>query len=72
MRKARLFLGWALAGALVGWAIDYLLGPADERPQDAHYRSRLDHALEEGQRAATEREAELRRQFQQFKGPGAA
>ncbi len=66
---------WAL-GALIGVAagliVDYLLGPASDSAFDETYRTRLDRALEEGERAADAREAELRRQFLLAKQPSSS
>lgn len=57
-----LFLG-AAVGAAVGIAVNYVFGPPDDALFDERYRSRWDRAVETGDRAADEREAELRRQF---------
>jgi hypothetical protein len=63
MGRTSFFLIGAVVGAAVGLAIDYVFGPTKDALFDERYRSRWDHALEEGERAADEREAELRRQF---------
>lgn len=59
--------GYLLIGAAIGAAaaamLNYLLGPAPGATYDANYRSRLDFALDEGRRAAAEREQELRQQL---------
>lgn len=68
-------VGMALVGALVGAGVvalyGWLLGPAPETTRDAKYRSRLDDALEQGQRAATAKELELRSRYAQLRA-GAA
>lgn len=55
-------IGIAL-GAAVGVVINYLFGPATGTEFNQNYRSRFDQALAEGDRAAEEHEAELRRQL---------
>jgi gas vesicle protein len=70
MGKLANFLIGAALGAAVGVALNYLFGPAQETEYNQNYRSRLDKALAEGQRAADEHEAELRRQFEQAKRRG--
>ena len=63
--------GAALTGVLIGGAVAlvyaYLFGPAPETSYDDHYRSRLDDALQQGQRAAEETEIELRGRYQQLR-----
>jgi len=63
--------GAALTGALVGGAVAvvyvWLFGPAPGTTHDEHYRSRLDDALEQGQRAASETEAQLRNRYAQLR-----
>lgn len=66
-----LLLGAAL-GAAVAYSINYFFGPTDAATYDEKYRSRLDYALEEGQRAATAREIEMRTQLQTLRLPPAA
>jgi hypothetical protein len=63
-----LLLG-AAVGALVALTINYFLGPTDAATYDENYRSRLDFALEEGKRAAAERETELRIQMHTLRLP---
>ena len=63
MGKMSYLIIGAAVGAVMAAAINYLFGPAVDTTYDANYRSRLDLALEEGKRAALEREAELRRQL---------
>jgi gas vesicle protein len=65
-RVSNFIIGAAL-GAAVGLVINYLFGPATSVEFNGKYRSRLDQALEDGQRAAEEHEAELRRQFEAAK-----
>ena len=72
MGKVSSFMIGGVVGALTGLAIDYLFGPARDTAYDQRYRSRLDHALEEGQKAADEQEAEMRRQFEAAKRAGSA
>ena len=69
MSKSQFFAMGALVGAAVAAAVTYLFAPARGTTFDENYRSRLDWALEEGQRAADAREVELRRQFEQAKQP---
>jgi hypothetical protein len=57
----------SLAGAAVGLALRYFFGPANGTTYDDKYRSRLDYALEEGRRAALDRENELRLQLKEFR-----
>lgn len=63
-----------VAGATMGLAIaavaTYLFGPARDTHFDERYQSRWDRALEEGQQAAIEHEAALRRQLENAKHPG--
>ena len=61
------FLVGAIAGAAVGYAVNYFFSPAKDTTFDASYRSRLDWALDEGDKAAAAREIELRLQFEQAK-----
>ena len=67
-KTSYLIIGAAL-GAVVAVAINYFFGPAEPTVFDQTYRSRLDHALDEGRRAANDREAELRRQFDAVRRP---
>jgi hypothetical protein len=67
MGKFSNFVLGAAAGAAVAAVITYVLGPAHDTAYDATYQSRLDKALEEGERAAEEHEADLRRQFERAK-----
>jgi hypothetical protein len=63
---SNLVIGIAL-GTAVGVVVNYLFGPARDTSLNEHYRSRWDRAIEEGQQAAEEREAELRREFAEAK-----
>lgn len=65
-RGSFLLLGAAI-GAGIAVALNYFLGPAPGTTYDANYRSRLDFALDEGRRAALEREQELRQQIVQMR-----
>jgi hypothetical protein len=57
----------ALIGAATGAVASYIFGPAQNTTFDENYHSRVDWALEEGERAAAEREAELRLHFSRLK-----
>jgi hypothetical protein len=65
-RGTYLLIGAAI-GAGMAAALNYFLGPAPEATYDARYRSRLDFALDEGRRAAQEREHDLRLQIKQMR-----
>jgi hypothetical protein len=65
-----LLIGAAL-GAAVAYTVNYFFGPTDAATYDQNYRSRLDYALDEGKRAAAEREAEMRLQLQRLQLPPA-
>lgn len=67
MGKTSYFLIGALAGAGAAAVYHYFLGPAPRTTFDENYRSRLDYALEEGQRAALEQQSRLQRQFEEYK-----
>ncbi|RIK39682.1 MAG: hypothetical protein DCC55_17300 [Chloroflexi bacterium] len=67
MGKLGNFLIGAALGAAVGVVINYVFGPATGSDFNQNYRSRLDKALEEGERAAQEHEVEMRRQFEAAK-----
>ncbi|GIK71763.1 MAG: hypothetical protein BroJett021_07510 [Chloroflexota bacterium] len=67
MSRTSYLLVGALVGAAVAAALNYFLGPAPGTTYDANYRSRLDFALDEGRRAAAEREQELRRQLTELR-----
>ncbi|MCC6165910.1 MAG: hypothetical protein IT329_01665 [Caldilineaceae bacterium] len=67
--KSGYLLIGGLIGAAAGLVYTYLFGPARDTAFDGTYRSRWDWAQEEGQRAAIEQEAELRRQFELAKLP---
>jgi gas vesicle protein len=68
MRKLTNFIIGAALGAAAGVVINYLFAPARGTSFNQDYRSRLDQALEDGQRAADEHEAELRQQLAAAKG----
>jgi len=65
-RGTYLLIGTAI-GVGIALALNYFLGPAPGTTYDANYRSRLDFALDEGRRAALEREQELRQQIIQMR-----
>ncbi len=67
MSKGSFLLLGAVIGAGIAVALNYFLGPAPGTTYDANYRSRLDFALDEGQRAAREREDQLRQQIIQMR-----
>lgn len=54
-------------GATAGAIYNYLFAPAPETTFDGSYRSRLDWALAEGEKAAAQRELELRAEFEAAK-----
>lgn len=68
-RGTYLLIGAAIGGA-VAIALNYFFGPAPDTTYDANYRSRLDFALDEGRRAAADRENELRRQMTELRRVG--
>ena len=68
MGKLSNFIIGAAIGAATSLVVSYLFAPAEETDGTGHagaqgYRSRWDFAFEEGQRAAIERENELRQQL---------
>ena len=63
MGKTSYLIIGALVGAAAGAVVNYLFGPASDTTYDRNYRSRLDAALEAGERAADARELELRNRF---------
>ncbi len=67
MGKLSNFLIGAAVGAAAALVVSYIFGPSNDTTYDEHYQSRLDKALADGKRAADEREAELRRQFEEGK-----
>lgn len=67
MSKSVNFVLGALAGAAIGLLAGYIVAPARGTSFDQNYQSRLDKALQAGEQAAAEREAELRREFEQAK-----
>ena len=67
-KLSNLIIG-AILGAAAGILTAYLFAPAKETNFDQAYRSRLDYALDEGRKAATDREAELRQEFIAAKQP---
>ncbi len=67
MRKLVSFLLGFLLGAMVGAAVAILLAPEPGDVTRQQIQLRLDHALEEGKRAAAERRAELEAQLEQLK-----
>lgn len=68
-RTSYLLIG-AVIGAAAAAALNYFLGPAPGTTYDANYRSRFDFALDEGRRAAAEREQALRRQLTDLRRAG--
>lgn len=69
MGRSSYFIIGAVVGTAVGVVVNYLFGPAADTPYDSGYRSRLDAALEAGDRAADARELELRNRYIAAKSP---
>lgn len=67
MGKMSNFLIGAAVGAVGALVVSYLFGPSNDTTYDENYQSRVDKALADGKRAADEREAELRRQYEEGK-----
>jgi gas vesicle protein len=67
MGKVANFLIGVGFGVAVGVVMNYIFGPAQGSEFTENYRSRLDKALADGEQAAQEHEAELRRQFEAAK-----
>ncbi len=67
-KTSNLIIGTIL-GTAAGILAAYLFAPAKETGFDQTYRSRLGYALDEGRKAATNREAELRQDFIAAKQP---
>ncbi len=53
-----------IVGAAASTVYNYLFGPAPETKFDGSYQSRLDWALAEGEKAAAQRELEMRAEFE--------
>jgi hypothetical protein len=69
-------MGWlvsfavgAAAGLATSAVFHYLFAPASETARDENYRSRLDWALAEGEKAAAEKERALRLELEAAKQP---
>lgn len=56
-----------IVGAAAGAVYNYLFAPAPETKFDGSYQSRIDWALAEGEKAAAQRELELRAEFEASK-----
>ena len=67
MGKLSNFIIGAAIGAAASLVVSYLFAPAEEADPKDGYRSRWDFAFEEGQRAAIERENELRLELENAK-----
>ena len=67
MGKTSYLLIGAAAGAAAAMVYRYFFGPAPKTTYDENYRSRLDYALDEGERAALAQQAKLQRQFEEYK-----
>jgi gas vesicle protein len=67
MGKSSSFVVGMMAGAAVGALFTYIFAPAKETTFDAHYLSRWDWAVAEGDKAAAARELELRQEFEMAK-----
>jgi hypothetical protein len=58
-----------VVGATASAVYNYLFGPAPETKFDGSYQSRLDWALAEGEKAAAQRELEMRAEFEAASRP---
>ncbi|MGD2143000.1 MAG: YtxH domain-containing protein [Anaerolineae bacterium] len=67
MRKAVNFLAGFFMGALVGGMLGLLLAPHRGTELQKRIRARLDELVEEGQKAAAARQAELESQLEAFR-----
>ncbi len=67
MGRTGFLLVGAAVGAAVGIVFNYVFGPTEDAQFNEAYRSRWDKALEDGERAADEREAEMRQGFEAAK-----
>ena len=61
------FLGGFLLGAAIGGVVGLLLAPQSGSELQQQFRERAELVIEEGQRAAADRRAELEAQFAQSK-----
>ena len=61
------FLGGFLLGAAIGGVVGLLLAPQSGSELQRQFRERAELVIEEGQRAAADRRAELEAQFAQSK-----
>ncbi len=67
MKNSTAIIIGAAIGVAAALTFNYIFGPAPGAQFDAAYQSRLDRALSEGDRAAREHEAKLRREFEEAK-----
>lgn len=67
MGKFSNFLIGAAIGVAVSAVVSYIFGPTNDAQYDATYRSRLDHALAEGRKAAQAKQIEMRQAFEEAK-----
>jgi gas vesicle protein len=70
MGKTGAFVIGSLIGAAAAAVYAYVFAPAQGTAFDGAYRSRWDFAIDEGNRAAAEQEAALRRQVEEMKKRG--
>ncbi|MCB0084866.1 MAG: hypothetical protein KDE54_37975 [Caldilineaceae bacterium] len=69
MGKLSNFIIGAAVGVAVSAVVSYVFGPTNDAEYDATYRSRLDHALAEGRKAAQARQLEMQQAFVEAKKP---
>jgi gas vesicle protein len=67
MNRALNFLGGLVLGAAIGAVVGLMLTPQSGEELQRKVRERVNLMIEEGQRAAAERRAELEAQFAQAK-----
>jgi gas vesicle protein len=67
MNRALNFLGGLVLGAAIGAVVGLMLTPQSGEDLQRKVRERVNLMIEEGQRAAAERRAELEAQFAQAK-----
>jgi gas vesicle protein len=70
VRKIVNFLAGFFVGGLVGGAVGLLLAPYQGAELQERIRGRVDQLMEEGQKAAAARRAELEEQLEAFRSGG--